>query len=70
MEKIRLGIIGIGNMGSEHCRLILSGQTPEIALTCVADPRQDRRDWAQQTLPAGTGIYACLLYTSPSPRDA
>ena len=58
MEKIRLGIIGIGNMGSEHCRLILSGQTPEIALTCVADPRQDRRDWAQQTLPAGTGIYA------------
>ena len=57
MEKIRLGIIGIGNMGSEHCRLILSGQTPEIALTCVADPRQDRRDWAQQTLPAGTGIY-------------
>lgn len=45
MEKIRLGIIGIGNMGSEHCRLILSGQTPEIALTCVADPRQDRRDW-------------------------
>lgn len=58
MEKIRLGIIGIGNMGSEHCRLILSGQTPEIALTCVADPRQDRRDWAQQMLPAGTGIYA------------
>ena len=58
MEKIRLGIIGIGNMGSEHCRLIMSGQTPEIALTCVADPRQDRRDWAQQTLPAGTGIYA------------
>ena len=58
MEKIRLGIIGIGNMGSEHCRLILSGQTPEIALTCVADPRQERRDWAQQTLPAGTGIYA------------
>ena len=58
MEKIRLGIIGIGNMGSEHCRLILSGQTPEIALTCVADPRQDRRDGAQQTLPAGTGIYA------------
>ena len=58
MEKIRLGIIGIGNMGSEHCRLILSGQTPEIALTCVADPRQDRRAWAQQTLPAGTGIYA------------
>ena len=58
MEKIRLGIIGIGNMGSEHCRLILSGQTPEIALTCVADPRQDRREWARQVLPAGTGIYA------------
>ena len=57
VDKIRLGMIGIGNMGSEHCRLILSGGTPEIELACVADPRADRRAWAQETLPAGTRIY-------------
>ena len=48
---IRLGIIGIGNMGSEHCRLILGGKCPEIALTAVADPRPERREWAEQTMP-------------------
>ena len=57
MEKVRLGVIGIGNMGSEHCRLILSGQTPEITLTCVADPREDRQAWAKEALPAETRIF-------------
>ena len=56
-EKIRLGIIGIGNMGSEHCRLILDGKCPEIALTAVADLREDRRAWAEETLP-GVQVFA------------
>ena len=51
MDKVRLGIIGIGNMGSEHCRLILGGKCPEIHLAAVADPRPERRDWAEKTLP-------------------
>ena len=51
MKTIRLGIIGIGNMGSEHCRLILGGKCPEIHLAAVADPRPERRDWAEKTLP-------------------
>ena len=50
-ESIRLGIIGIGNMGSEHCRLILGGKCSEISLTAVADLRPERRDWARETLP-------------------
>ena len=36
-KKVRLGIIGIGNMGSEHCRLILGGRCPETELRAVAD---------------------------------
>ena len=51
MNTIRLGMIGIGNMGSEHCRLILGGKCPEISLTAVADPRPERRAWAEKTLP-------------------
>jgi predicted dehydrogenase len=32
---VRLGVIGLGNMGSAHCRLLR--EVPELALTAVAD---------------------------------
>ena len=48
---LKLGIIGLGNMGSGHCSNILAGLTPEIKLTAAADLRQSRRDWAKETLP-------------------
>ena len=55
---IRLGIIGIGNMGSEHCRLILDGKCPETELRAVADLREERREWARKTLPESVRIFA------------
>ena len=42
MEQVKLGIIGIGNMGSGHCRTILDGQVPELKLVAVADLRETR----------------------------
>ena len=51
MKTIRLGVIGIGNMGSEHCRNLLAGKCPETELCAVADPRPDRLSWAEATLP-------------------
>ncbi len=52
MEKqVRLGVIGIGNMGSEHCKNILKGNVPEMTVTAVADRRASRRDWAREKLP-------------------
>ena len=56
-EKVRIGVIGIGNMGSEHCRNLLSGACPELELTAVADLRASRREWAAQKLPGGIRIY-------------
>ncbi len=56
--RIRLGIIGIGNMGSEHCRMILGGACPETELCAVADLRQERREWAGRTLPESVRVYA------------
>ena len=50
-RKIRLGVIGIGNMGSEHCRNLVAGKCPETELCAVADPRADRLAWAERTLP-------------------
>ena len=58
MEKLRLGVIGIGNMGSEHCRNILAGKCPEILLQAVADPRPDRLVWAREALPPSVRRYA------------
>ena len=37
MEQVRLGIIGIGNMGTAHANNIKDGKCPEIKLTAVAD---------------------------------
>lgn len=51
MQKIRLGIIGIGNMGGAHCKNILQGLSPEVELTAVADIDPDKLAWAQRELP-------------------
>ena len=36
-EKIKLGIIGIGNMGSAHAKNVIEGQCPDFELVAVAD---------------------------------
>ena len=51
MQKIRLGLIGVGNMGSGHAENILAGLCPEIAVTAAADRRASRREWAEKHLP-------------------
>ncbi len=36
-KKVRLGIIGIGKMGSKHTQNIMDGKCPEIEITAIAD---------------------------------
>ena len=48
MEKMKLGIIGIGNMGSGHAGNIKQGRCPEIDLVAIADNNSKRLDWAKQ----------------------
>ncbi len=50
-DKIRLGIIGIGNMGTGHARSYMEDELPEFRLTAVADIDEDRREWAEEELP-------------------
>ena len=57
MNKLRMGVIGLGNMGSEHCRLMLGDRAREVELCCVADLREERRAWAKTNLPAGVRVY-------------
>ncbi len=57
MDKIKMGVIGVGNMGSGHCDNILAGKIPEIELAAVADLRESRREWARQNLPESVRIF-------------
>ncbi len=49
-EKVRLGVIGIGNMGGAHCISIQQGFSPEVELTAVADINPERLAWAETQL--------------------
>ena len=56
-EKIRLGVIGIGNMGSAHAKNVAAGKCPDFVLTAVADIKPDRLAWAAAELPASVKRY-------------
>ena len=47
-DFIKLGIIGIGNMGSNHAQNIIEGKCPEIKLVAVADKNPKRLEWAKE----------------------
>jgi predicted dehydrogenase len=42
MNSVRLGIIGIGNMGSGHAENIVSGKVSRCELTAVCDPAPEK----------------------------
>ena len=56
MEKVRLGIIGIGGMGTNHARSILEGKVPNMVLTAVSGTRPERLSFAEKELSKDFGI--------------
>ena len=51
MDKVRLGIIGIGNMGSSHTKSIMAGNVEGMVLGAVADINPDKLKWMEETYP-------------------
>lgn len=49
-RKIKLGIIGIGNMGSNYAKKVTDGECPEFELVAVADVNPRRIQWAEENL--------------------
>lgn len=47
-NKIKLGIIGIGNMGSGHASNIKNGECPEIEIVAIADNNPERLTWSKE----------------------
>jgi len=57
-KKVRLGIIGYGNMGVGHVKYILKGEAPEIELTAISDVFENRRAAARSDAPDSVKIFS------------
>lgn len=58
MNRINIGVIGIGTMGSSYCKTILSGIVPGLKLTAVAAHSEARQNWAREHLPSDIAVFA------------
>ena len=50
MRKVRVAVIGVGNMGSAHAKHIADGGVTGMELVAVCDPDQAKLDWSRQRL--------------------
>ena len=60
-KKIRLGVIGIGNMGSGHACRVADGECPDFVLTAVADINPAREAWAKKRLGENVAFFPTAL---------
>ncbi len=57
MSKLKLGIIGVGNMGSGHMTSILEGKCPDIELVAIAEIKDNKKAIAKEKLSEEVEIY-------------
>lgn len=50
MEKIRLGMIGLGNQGTMYAKKLIAGACPEFDLVAICDRNPDRIAWGKENL--------------------
>ena len=50
MNKVRVGVVGIGNMGSVHAKNLDEGKVENMELVAVCDLKPERLEWAQKNL--------------------
>ena len=57
MEKVRFGVIGIGNMGSSHAQNLYDGLIENAQLTAVCDIDENKIKWAEEHL-SDVNVYS------------
>jgi len=57
MDKVRIGVIGIGNMGTSHCSYLSRGEVANAELAAVCDIKPARLDWARANLGSGVKTF-------------
>ncbi|WJH35210.1 Gfo/Idh/MocA family oxidoreductase [Paenibacillus sp. CC-CFT747] len=50
MDKVRLGIIGIGNMGRGHCAYLMKNEVHGVELTAICDTDPEKLKWVPENL--------------------
>ena len=55
-DKLRYGVIGIGNMGTAHIKLYSEGKIKEMVLTAVCDIVPERLEAALKLAPGTKGF--------------
>lgn len=57
MDKVRYGIIGVGNMGSTHAKYLFDGEIEGAVLGAICDLKQSRLDWAREQFGADLPLF-------------
>ena len=57
MEKVKIGIIGIGGMGTNHAEYLSAGEIAGAELAAVCDVREARLEWARQNLGPAVRVF-------------
>lgn len=59
-DRIVMANIGVGEMGSGHCRVLL--QEPDVRVAAICDVRRQHRDRAKQWVDEHYGDQSCATY--------
>lgn len=57
MDNVRIGIIGVGNMGSVHAKSIAGGEVQGAELAAVCDCNPERLKWAEDTFDGKVRLF-------------
>ena len=49
-QPLKIGVVGIGSMGSFHAKQIYSGKINNLSLTAVCDIEPSKLEWARKHL--------------------
>jgi predicted dehydrogenase len=66
MDTVKLGIVGIGTMGTIHAQSVMDGKIPRCKLTAVCDPKVERLD----PFPSAEGFLSVEDFLRSSGTDA
>jgi len=72
MKKVRIGIVGIGNMGCSHAQQILAGKVSRMELAAVADESPDKcarvpqvKSFTSASEMMASGLIDAILIATP-----
>lgn len=57
LSLIKVGVIGIGNMGTSHAQKLYNGDVKGATLTAVCDINEERLNWAREHVPEGVAYF-------------